>query len=435
PAVGAAVVTAREDVPGDPRLVAYVLPRPGTAGVDLPAALRRHASSILPTYMVPSAVVLLDAFPLTPNGKVDRRALPSPADAAPPPTEVVAPQTPMEKRLTALWEEVLGMAPISTRVDFFDLGVSSVTAARLFARIEVELGARLPLGSLFRAPTIEALAAVLESGGDAERWTSLVPIQPQGDRPPLFCVHGGAGTILHLHALARRLGPRQPFYGLQMQGLYGAERPHRRVVDMADHYLAEVRQVQPHGPYRLGGYCFGGIVAYEMACRLVAEGEEVALLAMFNGAAPAYLRRHPEPISRRVPDRPPPPALKRRVRRLKERVRRAQMDLLAASGRPVPEHLRDRFFTRVCFRAERAYEPPPYPGVVTQFRSAGLFDEPLGWEGLAAGGVEEHEVPGEHLDQRQAMQEPLVGFVAERLAARLTAAGARDRGAAVVADG
>ncbi len=152
--------------------------------------------------------------------------------------------------------------------DFFDLGVTSLTAANLFGAIEHELGSSLPLGAIFRAPTIESLAKLIEDDSGDSRWSSLVPIQPAGTQPPIFCVHGGAGTILHLAALARRLGNDQPFYGLQSRGLYGGAAPVNSVQEMATYYLEEMRQVHPGGPWRIGGYCFGSLVAFELAERL-----------------------------------------------------------------------------------------------------------------------------------------------------------------------
>src|SRR5205814_5233621 len=143
--------------------------------------------------------------------------------------------------------------------------------------IEHELGGRLPLGAIFQAPTIESLARLIEEGDDAPRWTSLVPIQPNGSRTPIFCVHGGAGTILHLEPLATALGEEQPFYGLQARGLYGGARPLTTVEAMAEHYLTELRSVQASGPYQLAGYCFGAIVAFDIAQRLIGAGAEVSL--------------------------------------------------------------------------------------------------------------------------------------------------------------
>ena len=163
--------------------------------------------------------------PSPPTGRWIARRCPSRAASARMTASWSAPRTEMERRLAEIWERELDICPIGVTDDFFDLGVTSIVAATLFAAIEHELGDQLPLGAIFRAPTIEALAKLLEGAESGSRWTSLVPIQPEGTKPPIFCIHGGAGTILHLAPLARRLGPDQPFYGLQSRGLYGGSTP------------------------------------------------------------------------------------------------------------------------------------------------------------------------------------------------------------------
>jgi aspartate racemase len=185
--------------------------------------------------MVPSTVTMLDSFPLTPNGKIDRKALPEPERERSSEEGLVAPRTDMERRLAEIWTRELGIEAIGVTDDFFDLGVTSIMAATLFAAIEHELGRDLPLGAIFQAPTIESLAKMLEARRAKSRWTSLVSIQPEGSQPAIFCIHGGAGTILHLAPLARRLGTDQPFYGLQSRGLYGGSTPLKTVDEMAEH--------------------------------------------------------------------------------------------------------------------------------------------------------------------------------------------------------
>jgi amino acid adenylation domain-containing protein len=447
PQVAEAVVVARTAAGGEAELAAYVIP----AGSEPAAAreLREFAGRSLPSYMVPLTVTTMEAFPLTPNGKVDRKALPEPNRERASDRELVAPRTGLEQQLLDIWERELGISPIGVTDNFFDLGVTSVVAATLFAAIEHELGNQLPLGAIFRAPTIEALAGLLESDPRGARWTSLIPIQPNGTKPPIFCVHGGAGTILHLQGLARRLGEDQPFYGLQSRGLYGGVAPLRTVEDMATHYLNEMRQVHPGGPWRLAGYCFGTIVAFEIAQRLVAAGEEVELVAMFNGPSPIWIRKwgwfgnQPSFRTKASLGPIPDPAQRRRNRRrravrrvfvLAGRVPRLLRDpqkllnslswytrkprtrVLLALGKPVPERLREQFFFDLHSDAEHAYEPRVYPGDLVIFYGQGLYEDPaLGWDGLAAGGIQTFAVPGEHTNNRHAMKEPAVGFVAERL--------------------
>jgi aspartate racemase len=404
------------------------------------SALRRFVAQTLPEYMVPSVVVALESFPLTPNGKIDRKALPAPERGRSDEQPYVAARTPLETRLVGIWERVLELEPIGVTDRFFDLGVTSIVAATLFAQIEHELGGRLPLGAIFQAPTIESLARLIEEGDGNPRWTSLVPIQPQGSRTPIFCVHGGAGTILHLEPLATTLGADQPFYGLQARGLYGGARPLTTVEAMAEHYLTELRSVQPHGPYQLAGYCFGSIVAFDMAQRLIGDGEEVTLLAMFNGPSPSWIKRwgwFGNQPSRRVPRTPKatreeklaravrrpweiPAAIVRNVVKRRRRAIMTEVRLRLAITGQVPESLREKYFLTLSAKAERAYEPTTFPGRILVFSGQGLYEDPeLGWSGMGERGVDAVVVPGDHDNNRQLMNEPYVEAVRDVLVEHL----------------
>ncbi len=444
PGIVEAVVVARGSG-AEAELAAYVTAQ----GEAVPAhELRQYLGESLPAYMVPSTVTTLEAFPLTPNGKVDRKALPEPVRERSSEHELIAPRTDMERRLVSTWERELDIHPIGVTDNFFDLGVTSIVAATLFAAIERDLGDSLPLGAIFRAPTIETLAKLIEAGEDSSsRWTSLIPIQPLGSRPPIFCMHGGAGTILHLQRLARALGPEQPFYGLQTRGLYGGGSPPRTVEKMASHYLLEMRQVNPDGPWLLAGYCFGSIVAFEIAQRLVEAGEEVQLLAMLNGPSPLWIKQWTyygnQPAYRQKHSIAPTlPANVRRARKRKQRLlepfkliahiprailspsrildsfwwrtRGLRTRLALALGRPVAERDREEYFLDLHRVAEKRYVPTAYPGEILVFSGEGLYEDPtLGWDSL--GTVHTHEAPGEHDNNRGLMHEPAVGFVAERL--------------------
>ncbi|HEY8602499.1 MAG TPA: amino acid adenylation domain-containing protein, partial [Thermomicrobiales bacterium] len=274
----------------DPRLVAYLVPMEDTAEAPSVRDLRAFLKGSLPEYMIPAVCTWLDALPLTPNGKVDRRALPAVAAVATASAEPQGPRDDLERQLVAIWEATLGVAPIGVTDNFFDLGGHSLVAVRLFARIEAAFGRKLPLATLFAAPTIGELAALLREQGWVASWSSLVALQPRGNHPPFFCVHAIGGNVLKFRALAAHLGPDQPLYGLQARGLDGQEPPATHVEEMAANYLAEIRQVQPHGPYFLGGQCFGGMVALEMARQVQVAGERVALLAMFDDYAPGYTK-------------------------------------------------------------------------------------------------------------------------------------------------
>jgi thioesterase domain-containing protein len=189
---------------------------------------------------------------------------------------------PTERKLQAIWESLLGTSPIGLNQNYFELGGTSILAVRLFAQIAREFQRKLPLSILFEAQTIAQLGEVLQTDGASPDWSPLVAIQPNGSRPPFFCIHGGGGNVLIYRELSRHLGADQPFYGLQAQGLDG-ERPCLTTIEeMASLYVKEIRRVQPQGPYYLGGYCMGGTVAYEMAQQLKAQGDEVALLALFD---------------------------------------------------------------------------------------------------------------------------------------------------------
>ncbi len=281
PGVRQALVLAKEDPALEKRLVAYFLPASGPP--PRTAELRDFLKTKLPEYMIPFAFVPMQAFPLTPNGKVDRKAValvPVSLDAS---TEsYVQPRNPLESRMVTLWENVLGIQPIGVRQSFFELGGNSLLALRLMHRMEQEFGKTLPPAALFQAPTIEQMAAFLSQEAWAPRWVCLVPIQPAGSKPPFFCVHGLGGHVLRFGPLARNLGNERPFYALQARGLDGQYPCDTSVEAMAEHYIAEIRSLQPEGPYHLGGYSFGGAVAYEMARQLQAAGQQVSFLALLD---------------------------------------------------------------------------------------------------------------------------------------------------------
>ncbi len=285
PAVQQAVVVDRW-ISGDKRLVGYVVASAAAAtSSDLKAFLR----SSVPEYMIPAGFVFLETLPLTPNGKVDRNALPEPDESrVERDNGFLAPRDAIELQLANVWEAVLGVRPIGMRDNFFELGGHSLLAVRLFAEIEKVFGKKLPLATLFQAPDIENFAKVLREAGWTPSWSSLVPIQPSGSKPAFFCVHAHGGNVLNFYDLARRLGPDQPFFGLQAQGLDGSQPKHTSIEEMAAHYIKEIRGVQPVGPYLLGGYCFGGKVAFEMAQQLHAQAEDVALVALIDAFAPGY---------------------------------------------------------------------------------------------------------------------------------------------------
>lgn len=278
-AVRQVVVVAREDRQSLNQLAAYLVCQEGTA--PTPTELRSHLRAVLPDYMVPSYFEFLPALPLTPNNKVDVNALPPPValGAASEKTDD-GPRNGMEVQLAALWQQVLGVAKIGVHDNFFDLGGHSLKAAQLFFLLEQVYGRQLPLATLFQAPTIAALASVLSREQWVPPWQSLVAIQPSGTAVPIFMVPGVGGNVLIFAQLARLLGQDQPFYGLQSRGLDGKETPFSSVPEMASHFVQEIQQRCPQGPYVIAGACTGGLIAYEVAQQLMAKGKAVTLLLL-----------------------------------------------------------------------------------------------------------------------------------------------------------
>ena len=277
-----AAVLGLDDGGGATRLVAYVVPSQGSA--PAPAALRRFLQERLPDYMLPATFVSLDALPLTPSGKIDRAALPAPAEAARAAT-FVRPRNPLEHQIAALWEELFDCRPIGATDDFFDLGGNSLLAAAFVARLQHVHGRVVPPSALLEASTVGAVAALLLRSG-ASPASPLVALRDTGSRPPLFFLHGDYnGGGMYCHALVRRLHPDRPMYVLSPHGVDGTPIP-ATIEDMAVDHLGALRAARPHGPYALAGWCNGGLVALEMARRLRAEGERVGVAVLIDADAP-----------------------------------------------------------------------------------------------------------------------------------------------------
>jgi thioesterase domain-containing protein/acyl carrier protein len=276
------VARAQGEDANDKRLFAYYTERPG-ARVD-PAALRVIAAAKLPEHMRPQAAIRLAAFELTATGKIDRKKLPLPNIEPGGPAKA---EDPITDQLQRIWREVLGVGDLDVRQSFFDLGGNSLTGARLFARIDEAFGVRLPLACLFDAPTIQAQADLLVRRGAGGTFSPLVRIA-SGDpgRCAFFCVHGAGGNVVFLQPLAAHLGKHRPLIGIQAYGVDASTEPLSDIKDIAARYVEAVRQVQPNGPYLLGGYSGGGAIAIEMAHQLRAAGETTGLVALFDALAP-----------------------------------------------------------------------------------------------------------------------------------------------------
>ncbi|MGB9234323.1 MAG: condensation domain-containing protein [Terriglobales bacterium] len=345
-----------------------------------------------------------------------------------------------EKKLQKIWESLLGVAPIGLNQEYFELGGTSILAVRLFARIAREFQRKLPLSVLFEAPTIAQLAKHLREPVEQSAWSPLVVIQPKGSRPPFFCIHGGGGNVLIYRDLSRHLGPEQPFYGLQAQGLDGERPCLDKIEAMASLYVKEIRRIQPHGPYYLGGYCMGGTVAYEMAQLLKVQGEEVALLALFDTmnwcSIPAdntfrRLRQFSQRLEYHVKNfllldmGEKKKFLAEKVKVLRSRMQIWRGIFLNKFGANATENKSE---TRVLGemwqindRACVVYQAKPYDGVVTDFRPMRQYAKyrpaENDWNRLALGGLEVMTLP---VYPAGMLLEPFVKHLAEGLKATIS---------------
>ena len=327
----------------------------------------------------------------------------------------ITPRDALEFQLVRIWEELLDQRPIGINEDFFELGGDSIIAMSLLARIAGETGYELPSSGILQSRTIEKLAAALRQGNTPESWSPLVAIQPKGDGVPFFCVHPGGGNVLCYLRLSQHLGPEQPFYGLQAPGLDGMCEPITTVAEMAERYVAAIRRSHPHGPYALGGWSVGGVVAYEMAQRLRADNEEVptlavidsgvlyscaVLTAMFPSGGPGALDLIRQPAAEQIAD---------------FRVR-------SAVARLVPENADDKLALRI-FRlfvtnmmAVLNYRPARNDGVIDVFQAEekmvkDRFNPFSEWSQFCDD-VRLHVVSGNHLSM---VHEPHVDHLASEL--------------------
>jgi thioesterase domain-containing protein len=328
----------------------------------------------------------------------------------------VPPRTTVELELVRIWEELLQVRPIGVRDDFFGIGGHSLLAVRMAAFIEKRLGSSLPLARLFTAGTIEAIAAELDSLRGAGSGSPVVALKATGARPPLFCVHPAGGGAFCYLALSRAVGQDQPFYAFQAPGLDDGQMPQESVEALASFYLEAVRRVQPTGPYHLGGWSFGGLVAFEMARRIVAQGEEVASLVLID----THLRDpsgagtfDPIALLSSAARQEGFPVDEKQLRTLGIDGAVAQVAQAATTAGLLPLGLGERYVRRILavheasINATNRYVPSTYSRRLTLLRATGRDagspdatrrDPTLGWSHLVTGGVRVIDVPGSHDD-------------------------------------
>jgi amino acid adenylation domain-containing protein len=447
PLVRQCVVVARESN-GDKFLVAYFESRDGVS--PSVSELRAHLKKDLPEYMVPSEFVALSSLPLSPNGKVDRKALPSPdRSILQPDATFMAPSDSLEQMLCHLWAKILRVKRVGLHDNFFELGGHSLLALRVAVEIEKLCKKRLPLATFLQAPTVAELAGILRRESWIPPWQSLVPIRPAGSHPPLFLMHSHGGNVLEYYPLANLLGQDQPVFALQARGLDGNIVRGQSISQVAAAYVEEIRMLQPQGPYFLGGFCFGGLVAYEAAQQLAAAGEDVALVAMIQTTNPQTVQSGKrDPALRRWWNRAAKRAdlersnfAHRGLGYLQERFRRAvevaqarsllKFDSLMTNGGPRPTRTSVPYILEALGiehdRAFDSYQPRFYDGRVVLFRASKQLPElaenrTLGWDAILRDNLTVFEIPGH---QQNLLAQPNVTILAEKLSAALEAAQAR----------
>ena len=388
--------------------------------------LRKQLRDVLPSYMIPTALVVLKEFPRTVNGKVDRRALPAPVGRPAWAGDFIEPATETEKKLAEIWEDLLDVRPIGINDDFFELGGHSMLAVRMTSAIENEFGVQLPLQALFQDPTVGHLANVLEHPEQFAAASTIVPLQQSQTGTPLFCVHPAGGTVFCYLELVKHLSNQRPIYGLQAQGIDGNALPHDSLVEMARHYAAAIKEKYPHGPVHIAGWSLGGNIAFEVARQLEISGVKVEIVALLDSGLLSS-----ETILNEEDFLPLlmalfPGAMNVSLEELRGKEREDQLQFFidrATVAGIVPEEEFDKagnifgvFQSNV--KAVHQYEAMKYDGKIHLFRPAdqsktnNLFDDPvLGWRAVAEE-VKVIEVPGDHAHM---LQDPAVNVLAANL--------------------
>ena len=435
-----AIVIARDAKQSseDKQLVAYIELEKNAALSRL--QLHNALTKRLPDYMLPTFIVFLEKIPLTSTGKIDRLDLPSPEEANQAVThDYVPPGEPTETLLVNIFEHILRTNPVGIKDNFFELGGNSLLAAQLFNQIERKFHKKIPLATLFQAPSIEQLGAILRQENWVPDWSSLVALQSNGIKPPLFFAAPVGGNVLSYRDLMIHLPADQPCYGLQALGLDGVQLPKRDVIQIAAHYIQEIQTIQPNGPYYLAGSSFGGLAVYEMAQQLHDMGQSVALVVMFDAYGPNYPRRMP--------------GMSRLRRRFFKYIRRAESHfsniqytnwqgkftyiktkgnkLLSRLSRqisgkldeaihPLPRELRmvkAAGYNAGKKRSRYARQARRFGGRLVLFRASkqplGIYPDPtLGWGAVVGEDIEVYEIPGHHTSL---IYEPRVHLIADKL--------------------
>jgi amino acid adenylation domain-containing protein len=433
PAVRECAVVLRNDEGIEPRLVAYYVSSGGSAVSSV--ELRERLEEQLPSYMVPWSYVSLAAMPLSPSGKLDRKALPAP-EASSGPRVRIAPRDSVEERVLAIWKQVIGAREIGVTDRFNEVGGNSLAAVRVFSRIAAEFSTKLQLVTILKHDTVEQLAALLREPEQAEEWQCIIPFTTGAEGTPIFCAHAQTGNVLIYQHFAKEVAAHHPVYGIQAYGNWGTQDPHESIEEMVDFYVGEILKVRPQGPYIFFGGSLGGYLALALAHAMRDRGHEVQMIVMYDTAGPKYpkytawgsvvqfTRKHGGiPLWRlrnilKV-DRDEDSTLRGIYRNLRSTARwwyeNTRRDYLYWKYEkknppldfPMPANLtRVRLASR---RAVRGHVPRYYPGKITYFRAkhqpeGSIHDPTNGWGGWSEE-LEIHHVPTGHT---QGMSYPVV---------------------------
>ena len=416
PDVGQSIAVVREDQPGQQRLVGYVVLREGSQVAS--TALQDHVRQSLPEFMVPSSVVILDAFPLTPNGKADRRALPAPDSSQIVAGEKLAPRDDLEMILVRIWEKILGVPNIGVDDNYFDLGGHSVLAVRLLADVEKVVGRKIPLTSLFRGSTVASLAKLLKEGAESETDPLVTEFQSgDGTSPPIFAIAAPGVRSLGYAKLSRHVGLNQGIYKLQALAPLVETRPLNmaELRDLAQQYVSGMRAIQPNGPYFLIAMCGGCQIAEQVILKLEGQGQEVRLFAVLDTWVMEFAHRR---WGWRLL------GYQQRLNWLRSATTPERLDWIrcALNNRlrlwtgkaPASQPWKDAYWPR-------DFKPPRFRAPIVLFRRPKqpyyyITDPTMGWGAQSEGGVEIHQINAGH---REFLREPHAEIISRVLMTRL----------------
>ena len=410
-------------------LVAYIVPSPNQQPTS--EMLRRYLEEKLPSYMIPNTFYSVEEFPQTTSGKVDRRALSELEFKRP---SIVAPRDRQEAEVVAMLESILGIKAIGIKDNFIELGGNSLLAARLVAEIEQKYDLKFPLSKIFQASTPESLAKLIRQDEETAYPPSFIPIKQGNSQPILFAIHNLGYGMEFYRPLARHLSEEISLYGVSSSFDDDPEKPHfRDIANSAAYYVRDIQRIQSQGPYNLLAVSFGGIIAYEIAQILVAQGQEVSFLGLLDTYCPEEDATYK------------PPSVKERtlghlqkirhkgISHIYKRVRwraGATMDNIRCGLYKI-DWLRENFVDRTSrnfaqtkyLQARRehqqvnqGYKIAPYPGKIVLFRATDDVNPKVGWQKLAQSGLSIHDIPGEHLE---ILTEPMVEMLADRIQTEL----------------